>query len=529
VRHDPPATPADRVTGASARLVAETAPLGLVALRSDGSWVFANAAVARLLGYSDPEALMRVPVWRLHRHPEVALDILRERLGSGELSDVRIELQRRDGNPVQVRIHARALALGTGELLIVGSVEDLTRPMVEQEESAHAEKMEAVARFAAGVAHDYNNLLTSIIGEARQLLSEGGAEGSVHASATAILTAARTASRLTQRLLVFAKSEVVRTEILDLAQAIRGLEGSMAGLLPEDVNVIWRVDADTGFVRIAPRHLEHIIANLVTNARDAMPAGGAVVVETGRTWAPDDTDGIDFHPPVLPGEYASFAIGDRGVGMNREVRRRIFDPFFTTKRVGEGAGLGLTTVYALVQRAGGHIAVMSAPAYGTVARVLLPLCPPVEGAALPAKAAPKPRESRRPVVLVVDDDAAVRNVMVRSLARAGCEVLEAPDALAAQAMVRGRQGPLDLMVTDVMMPRVKGTELARWLRAVRPDTAILLVSGYLDSAQIQAWVDEDPDVFLSKPFEPAELVERAHARLRTRGFGLGAARPADFR
>jgi PAS domain S-box-containing protein len=529
VRRDPPETSADRVTGASARLVAETAPLGLVALRSDGSWVFANAAAARLLGYADPAELMGVPVWRLHRHPEVALDILRERLGSGELSDVRLELQRRDGNPVQVRIHARALALGSGELLLVGSVEDLTRPMVEQEESAHAEKMEAVARFAAGVAHDYNNLLTSIIGEARQLLSEGGAEGGVHASATAILTAARTASRLTQRLLVFAKSEVVRTEVVDLAQAIRGLEGSIAGLLPEDVTVVTRVDADAGFVKIAPRHLEHIIANLVTNARDAMPAGGTVVVETGRAWAPDDTEGIDFHPPVLPGEYASFAIGDRGVGMNREVRRRIFDPFFTTKRVGEGAGLGLTTVYALVQRAGGHIAVMSAPAYGTVARVLLPLSAPVADAAVPAKAAPQPREARRPVVLVVDDDAAVRNVMVRSLARAGCEVLEAPDALAAQTMVRSRQGPLDLMVTDVMMPRVKGTELARWLRAVRPDTSILLVSGYLDSAQIQAWVDEDPDVFLSKPFEPAELVERAQARLRTRGFGAGAAHPTGIR
>jgi PAS domain S-box-containing protein len=514
----PTATPnaAEWAAGASARLVAEAVPVGLGAVRGDGKLVYANAALARMLGYGDVKDMLRVPLATMHAQPELALDILRDRLEEGVLEGLEMELIRRDGKTIQVRIHARPLPVAQGEMLLVGSVEDVTAPMEAQEESTHAQKMEAVARFAAGVAHDYNNLLTSIIGEARQLLTDVGEDLNARSSVGAILKAARTASKLTQRLLVFAKSEVVRTEVVDLARAIRELEGSITNLLPDDVEVIWRTDGSAGHVRVASRHLEHMIANLATNARDAMPAGGAVVVETSRVVAPDDTEGMDFHPPVPPGVYASFAVGDRGVGMNRETRRRIFDPFFTTKPIGDGAGLGLTTVYALVQRARGHISVMSAPAYGTVARVLLPMCDPVEARSARARPTAARQDARLPVLLVVDDDNAVRRVMTRYLARTGFEVMEAPDAIVAQELVRKRQGPIDLLVTDVMMPRIKGTELAEWMRQVRPDTQILLVSGYMDSEQIQAWVDEDPDVFLGKPFEPEELVERVRLRLAQR-------------
>ncbi len=498
---------------ASARLVAETAPVGLVALTGDARPVFANRALADILGYDDTEELLAAPLRGFHAQPEVALDILRERLDEGVLDGVEIELLRRDGSPVQVRINGRVLSVADREMLLVASVEDITRQQEEDEESAHSQKMEAVARFAAGVAHDYNNLLTSILGEAHQLLVDLDPDDEAARSAQAIVEAARSASRLTQRLLVFAKAEVVSTRVLDLAGTLRSMGRALEGILPEDVDLVWRAEGDAGHVRIAPRHLEHIVANLVTNARDAMPAGGRVVVETGRVSAPADTDGMDYYPPVPPGEYSFVAIGDAGIGMNRETRRRIFDPFFTTKSIGDGAGLGLTTVYGMVQRARGHISVMSAPAYGTVARVLFPLCEP-EAKDVPAAAPPRTeRGHQQATILVVDDDEPVRRVMARYLRKAGFQVLEASDGLVAQQVMRRHRGVIDLLVTDVMMPRMKGTELAGWAAAHRPDTRILLVSGYMDSHRIQAWVDEDDEVFLAKPFEPDELLERVRQRL----------------
>lgn len=512
-----PASPAE----AAARLVAETSPVGLFAVRDDGTPMFANGALARLLGYPSVERLLRAPLGGIHPHPALALDILRERLEAGALEGIQTTLRRMDGGTVEARIHLRPLPLPGGGLLLVGSVEDVSAPIQEQEESAHAQKMEAVSRFAAGVAHDYNNLLTSILGEGRQLLSEVPEGTPARASAVAILHAAHAAARLTQRLLVFARSEVVPNEPLHLTTEIRALEGHLRSLLPDDVELRWNVEEDAGTISFPRRHLENLLANLVTNARDAMPAGGVVVVEVGRVTAPHDTEGMDFHPPVPPGSYASLAVGDRGVGMNRETRRRIFDPFFTTKPSGEAAGLGLTTVHALVNRARGHIAVMSAPAYGTVVRALFPLAAPVVVRG-EARSGPvvQPAETLQPTLLVVDDDDAVRRVMVRYLARSGFQVLEAADGFAAQALARAHKGRIHLLVTDVMMPRMKGTELAEWMAEMRPETGILLVSGYLDSRTVQAWVDRDPDVFLAKPFEPEELAVRVRRRIS----GLGAAK-----
>lgn len=513
---DRAATEPGSAAEAAARLVAETCPVGLFAVTGEGEPVFANAAMARLLGYASARELLRTPLAAHHPQPGLALDVLRERMEAQALEGIETALVRQDGRPLQARISVRPLSLPTGGLLLVGSVEDVSAPLQAQEESAHTQKMEAVARFAAGVAHDYNNLLTSILGEARQLLSEVREGSPAHASTTAILQAARGAARLTQRLLVFARSEVVRNEPVELAPAVSGLEAHLARLLPDDVQLRWHVEA-AGTVAIPRRHLENLLANLVTNARDAMPGGGMVAVEVGRCEAPADTEGMDFHPPVPPGAYAYVAVGDRGVGMNHETRRRIFDPFFTTKAPGQAAGLGLTTVYALVSRARGHIAVMSAPAYGTVVRVLLPLTDSVDVVAGAPEERAAPAAPERPTLLVVDDDAAVRRVMVRYLSRSGFDVLEAHDGVAAKEVARSHQGPIHLLVTDVMMPRVKGTELAEWMRQARPETGILLVSGYMDSESVQAWVDRDPDVFLPKPFEPEELAVRVRRRLATCG------------
>lgn len=508
------ADPSSWAAAASARLVAETAPVGLLAVTSQGTLVFANGALARILGYDSADELMSEPLRRFHAHPESAVEILTERAETDDLSGVEMDLLRRDGSSVHVRINGRVLSAPDDSFMFVGSVEDVTVPREAQEEAAHSQKMEAVARFAAGVAHDYNNLLTSILGECTQVVSELGDHDPARSGVQRILQGARRAAHLTQRLLVFAKSEVVRTHTVALDDAVRALEPAIRRMLPEDVDVLWRSDGPSGPVRIAPRHLEHVVANLVTNARDAMPAGGAIVVETGRTSAPSDTEGLEFHPPVPPGEYASLAIGDRGVGMSRDTRQRVFDPFFTTKPIGDGAGLGLTTVYAMVQRAHGHVSVISAPGYGTVARVLFPIHAEEgrERIRAPGRTI-RGSAAVTPTILIVDDDSTVRDVMVRFLMREGFIVLEAHDARSALEVARTQVGPLDLLVTDVMMPKVKGTELAEWICAMRPETEVLLVSGYMDSPKIQEWVDRDADIFLAKPFEPDELAARVRQRL----------------
>ncbi len=495
--------------------MASHAPVGLAAVSMGGRLIQANDALAEILGCKDVAQLMATPLGAFHQVPELAAEIVLEHLEEGSFRGLEMEFRRLSGEAITARVSARVSYLD-GTPCILAAIEDVTSMKEEQRESSHSQKMEAVARFAAGVAHDYNNLLTAIIGEARQLLGDLPDEAEWRDSVTEILRAARRAGTITRRLLVFSKSEVTRTETVDLNAAVRSREPTLRRLLAGDVELELRLDPEAGPVRMDPRHIEQILHNLVSNARDAMPAGGRVVVETGAARAPDDTEGLDFHPPVESGEYTSLAVGDTGIGMNQETRRRIFDPFFTTKPIGGGAGLGLTTVYAQVRRAGGHISVLSAPAYGTLVRILLPVSTHRnEEVAEAARRAPRAEESpdtRVRTVLVVDDERPVRRVMKKVLARMGCTVLEAPDAFAAQEVVKSHRGPIDLLITDVMMPRMKGTELAQWLASERPGVPVLLVSGYTDSPLIQEWVDRDPDVFLAKPFEPEELMEQVEKR-----------------
>lgn len=493
-------------------VIAEAAPVGIVAVSGDGEIVSANEQAARILGCDSADALRSLPLETFHKHPAVALEVILERLEDGPVSGMEMDLLRQDGREVRVRLSATVRTMGDRPV-VVGSLEDVTRPSLEEEDSTHSQKMETVERFAAGLAHEYNNVLTAVIGETRQLLGELPEEGEATRAAANIHRAARRASGLTRRLQVFSKSEVVRREVTELSGAVRATEAAIRAAVPSDINLVWRIDAGRRRVKIPHQDVEQILQQLVANARDAMPAGGRVVVETGGVEAPHDTEGMEYHPPVPPGDYALLAVGDNGVGMNQETRTRVFDPFFTTKPFGAGAGLGLTTVYSLVRRAGGHISVMSAPAYGTLVRILLPLARDEEMGVPATPVAGVWDQPAEGTILVVDDDPAVRRVVVRLLSRAGFTVLDAPDGMAALALVEELAEPIDMLVTDVMMPRVKGTELA--VRVVRkwPSVRVLLISGYTDSPLIQQWVDVDPDVFLAKPFEPEELLNRVKTRL----------------
>ncbi|MFQ5537926.1 MAG: response regulator [Gemmatimonadota bacterium] len=510
-------TPPETDLAPLSAMAAEYSLVGMGIVDEHARLLFANQALADLLGCASVAELLDTSLASFHPFPELALDILRDRLREGIIRDAELELTRRDGVQILTRLHARLEWLPThdGDVRIpcaFFSVEDITGAKDAAKESSHGQKMEAVARFAAGIAHDYNNLLTTIIGEARQLVDETNECDAHLRSAEAILQAAKKAAGITRRLLVFSRSEVSQTKVIDLNGAARAAEPVLHSLLASDIDLIWRLEPDVGSIRIDPNHFDQILAHLTTNARDAMPGGGRMVIETARISAPEDTEGLDFHPAVPAGRFLSLAVGDSGIGMNQETRSRIFDPFFTTKGNGGGAGLGLTTVYGLIRKAGGHISVLTAPAYGTLVRILFPECTEQATDTLrrPSKQEMAPNRTRR--ILLVDDDESVRRVMAKVLRRAKYEVIEAGDgALAREILLKGEA--VDLLITDVMMPRLKGTDLAGWAAERDEHLRILLVSGYTDSPPLQLWVDDDPEVFLPKPFEPNELLARVRKRL----------------
>jgi signal transduction histidine kinase len=475
----------------------------------------ANRALASMLGYDDPAELRGVSLARFHPQPELAGGTLSEKLAEGPMRDLEMEARRADGSTLLVRINARMEDSGDGAPVIVIAVTALGSHRGVFDELGRSQKMEAMERFAGGVAHDYNNLLTTIIAEASQLVGELTPSSEAHESARIIMRSARRAAEITGRLLLFSRAEAGQPQVLDINDAIRAAEASLQGALTGGTSLELRLDPEVGRAHIDPSHLRAILSNLVSNASEAMPYGGRAVVATMTFTAPRDTEGLDFHPRVPPGEYVSIVVGDTGVGMDADTRARVFDPFFTTKERGAGVGLGLTTVYGLVLRAAGHLALISAPTWGTLVRVLLPMTDtPVEAdaghPAPPPHVDASPRQAR---ILVVDDEGPVLRVMCKILRRAGYIVHPAGGPFEAQDEIRRRGCELDLVVSDVMMPGMNGTELAAWLHARCPDTPVLLVSGYADSDLVSRWREHDPRGFLSKPFEPTELLDRVKERL----------------
>lgn len=516
--------PASGVTPAEAGVdmsaLAALAPVGLGVATLDGRLLAANPTLASILGVDDPEQLVGLSIARFHPSPLLAADVLSERLADGRVEGLELEARGADGGELVLRIDAQLQREHDQTPVVCFAVSRVTG-RDERTEAGTSQKMEAVERFAAGVAHDYNNLLTTIIGETRQLLVDLLPSTDSHESAQSVMSSAKRAAEITRRLLVFSRAEHGRPEVVDLNDSVWAAEGALKASLSLEIALVLRLDSEVGEVWIDPSHLHVILANLVGNAAEAMPTGGRAVVETSLIKAPTDTAGLDFHPPVPPGEYVSVAVGDTGRGMNPRTRRRIFDPFFTTKEPGGGAGLGLATVYGLVLRASGHLAVISAPAWGTLVRVLLPLQLEPESAELhpprPVGAAKptdrKDEAPRRKKILVVDDEGSVLRVISKILRRAGYVVHQASSAFEAQDEIRRLGCELDLVISDVMMPRMKGTELVAWLRRRCPEASVLLVSGYADCELVRAWVDADPASFLPKPFEPAELLDRVRERV----------------
>ncbi len=385
------------------------------------------------------------------------------------------------------------------------------RALLESQELlARSQKMDAIGRLAGGVAHDFNNLLTAIQGHAELLLADLPADSPIQPDLREIAEAARRATALTRQLLAFSRKQVLQPRVLDINAVVGELEKILRRLIGEDVSLDIELDDDAGFCQIDPTQIEQVLINLAVNARDAMPQGGKLSIRTGSQRV---TRNEAAARDLEPGVYVVVTVSDTGHGIEPDIIAKIFEPFFTTKEHGKGTGLGLSTAYGIVKQSAGHIQVDSRPGRGATFHVYLPRVPaaPARAAAETAELTVSPRGAES--ILLVEDETGVRNLALRVLRRGGYDVSVAPDGVEAVALIEQREAPFDLLLTDVVMPRMGGKELADRASAIMPRIRILFMSGYNEEAVAQHGVLTEGTHFLEKPFSPDVLLRKVRAAL----------------
>ncbi len=379
-----------------------------------------------------------------------------------------------------------------------------------EEQLLQSQKMEAIGRLAGGIAHDFNNLLTIIKGYSELCLMDLGRGDPLEENIKEIAKAASNAADLTRQLLAFSRRQILDMKVLDLNFLLRNTERMLRRLIGEDIDVVTLLAEDLGGVRADPGQTEQVIFNLALNARDAMPKGGKLTIETADTNV-DEAD-ASFYDTIPPGRYVTLSVSDTGVGMTKEVKNRVFEPFFTTKEKGKGTGLGLSMVYGIVKQSEGYIHVYTEPGQGTTFRIYLPrVDEPLEMLREKMVRVELPRGTE--TILVVEDEDDVRKLSVQVLRKQGYNVLEAPQGGDAFLICEQHEGPIHLMLTDVVMPRMSGRELAERLRAIRPQMKVVYMSGYTDNAIAHHGVLKRGTNFIQKPFTFETLTRRVREAL----------------
>ncbi len=412
--------------------------------------------------------------------------------------------RRKDGSIIEVEIVSDRLAFGGRVAQLVLAIDKTEKKQLELQ-LRQVQKMDAIGQLAGGIAHDFNNVLTAILGYGSLLAARLASDAPARAEVEEILRASERAAALTRQLLAFSRRQVLEPVVLSVNELITNLEKMLGRLIGENMSLVTRLDPSLGNVLADSGQLEQVIVNLVVNARDAMPEGGRLTIETANVELDDAY--AQRHASVQPGRYVMVAVSDTGLGMDAETQARIFEPFFTTKAKGKGTGLGLSTVYGIVKQSGGSIWVTSEPRTGTTFKVYLPRVAKSAAEGVPRPAAvPRPLETR--TVLVVEDEAAIRSLARRILERDGFRVLDAPNGREAEKVVSGNPEKIDVLLTDLVMPDMGGTELAKRLLAKRPDLRVVLMSGYTDDAVVRNDLAESGRAFLQKPFTPASLVQK---------------------
>ena len=474
----------------------------------DGAILYGSPATTRILGYDLSEFVGRNALEMIHDDDrDAVVGRLTEAMANpGGRVDVAARVRHKDGSWRYLEGILTNLLDDPSVGAIVNNYRDATERRSLEQQVIQAQKMEAVGRLAGGVAHDFNNILTAIGGYTDLLLADLPLDDPRREDVDEIHRAADRAAALTQQLLAFSRRQVLQPKVVDLNALVSNVEKLLRRLLGEDVLLATALAADVGRVRADPGQLEQVIVNLAVNARDAMPTGGRLTLET-RNVDLDAAYAAD-HRSVVPGPYVVIAVSDTGTGMSADVQSHMFEPFFTTKEVGKGTGLGLATAYGIVKQSGGSIWVYSELGHGTTIKVYLPR---VDEPAEPlGSSTPVDATSLRgtETILLVEDEPSVRAVARQILARQGYVVLEAPDGQTALAMVDGGGSSVDLVLTDVVMPGMSGRGLADQLATRCPGLRVLFMSGYTDDAIVRHGMLEPGLAYLQKPFRPDALVRK---------------------
>ena len=465
--------------------------------------VYSSPRMEEVSGYTAAEIAADNDLWqrRIHVDDEPACRTEWERhCALGERLHMTYQFHRKDGRIVWLEEDAQVIVGANGERYSQGMILDVTERRETEDRLRQVQKMEAVGQLAGGVAHDFNNLLTVIAGHAGLLREMTVDEDPARVDIDAIATAAASSADLVGQLLAFGRRTMLRPEIVDIGAVVSDVLPMLRRLLPAHINVVTRLDPDALAIRADPGQVQQVVLNLAINGRDAMPAGGILTISTeARTISATEAA---RHPGLVPGRYVQLTIADEGVGMDAETRDRVFEPFFTTKAVGRGTGLGLATVYGIVKQSGGYIAIDSAVDRGSTFHVFLPATIEVvpERAVAPIVRGPRGHER----ILLCEDEAAVRDLVAKVLGRAGYSVVTATNPAEALVLIADRESPVELLLTDVVMPGMSGPDLARRASDLRPDLRVILMSGYaLDSADRDAVGSHAS--FLAKPFSPTDL------------------------
>jgi two-component system, cell cycle sensor histidine kinase and response regulator CckA len=474
------------------------------------SW---NDAAERLFGYSAEEAVGRPIALLIFPDGRDEEKGLLERIAAGERIDQYETVRRRkDGTIVPVSVSLAPVTDAAGR--VVGAsktVRDLTTQRRAEdalrrteEQLRQAQKMEAVGRLAGGIAHDFNNMLSVILSYCDIVLDDLKEGDPMRADIDEIRRSAQRAADLTRQLLVFSRQEVVAARVIDLNDVIAGMDKMLRRILGEDIDLVSVPAPHLGNVLADPSHVEQVIMNLVVNARDAMPTGGKLTIETANVEL-DDAYARE-HLGSKPGPHVMLAVSDTGIGMDEATQARIFEPFFTTKETGKGTGLGLSTVFGIAQQAGGSVWVYSEPGKGTTFKIYLPRVERDKDSDNPSLAPVTLRGGE--TILLVEDQAQVRTVAHGILKRHGYRVIVAQNAGEALLLCETHRGTIHLLLTDVVMPHMSGAELAKRLARTRPDMKVLCMSGYTDDSIFRHGVLESEMAFLQKPFTPESLTRK---------------------
>ena len=500
------------------RAIINLAPIGISLLRNN-SFEMVNNRFCAMTDYTDEELVgqsVAVIFSSLEDFKKVDSELKRQLLAKGSAT-CEGQFKSKNGEYLDVLLSSAPIDLGELEEGFIFTAQDISRQKRAERESKElllqlrqTQKIESIGRLAGGVAHDFNNLLTPILGYADLNLLRLQSNDPMYGDLKAVREAASRARELTLQLLAFGRKQVLEMRNIDLNECLGSIERMLYRVVREDIEMNFRLAPELGPVRADVTQVHQVVLNLVSNAVDALPKGGQLNITTKKTVLDEVWCGID--PDLKPGDYAVIEVSDTGQGMSKETLERIFEPFFTTKKEGEGTGLGLATVYGVVKQHGGHVTVHSKEGLGTTFRVFLPMLagelPPQEPLMTIATLA---RDGE--TILVVEDERIVRDLACAVLHRAGYKVIEAQDPNEALCLVDHSAEPINLLLTDVVMPGLDGKELAEKVMQMSPDTKVIYMSGYTNNVIERHGINEADICLLRKPFSVQELTQKVRETL----------------